>query len=205
MLGAALALAAVAVVASPAGAQLAPRPWLDWRTTETEHFVFHYPVAYREWTLSLAARIEGVRDQVQRLVAFAPERRVHVVVDDPANQANGYAFTPLDAPTIVLWPTPPDPREEIGHARVWQELLVTHEFAHVAHLTRPSRNPFRRLLWSLSPVPLGPIALKSPRWVLEGYATYVEGRVTGSGRPNNAWRAAMLRQFALEGRMPSYG
>ena len=198
---------ALALGAAPASAraQLVPRPWLDWRTTETEHFVFHYPTEYRDWTLSLARRIEGVRGQVQQLVGFAPARRVHVVVDDPANAANGYAFTPLDAPTIVLWPTPPDPREEIGQARVWQELLVTHEYAHVAHLTRPSRNRFKRLLWSLSPVPLGPIATKSPRWVLEGYATYVEGRVTGSGRPNNAWRAALLRQFALEGRMPSYG
>lgn len=198
----ALALGASAPRAS---AQLAPRPWLDWRTAETEHFVFHYPTAYRDWTLSLARRMEGVRDQVRALVGFAPDRRVHVVVDDPANDANGYAFTPLDAPTIVLWPTPPDPREEIGHARVWQELLVTHEYAHIAHLTRPSRNRFRRLLWSVSPVPLGPIAAKSPRWVLEGYATYIEGRVTGSGRPNSAWRAALLRQFALEGRLPSYG
>ena len=198
---------AVLVGASPttAPAQLAPRPWLDWRSTETEHFVFHYPAAYRTWTLALAQRIEGVRGQVRDIVGYAPVRRVHVVVDDPANAANGYAFTPLDAPTIVLWPTPPDPREEIGHARVWQELLVTHEYAHIAQLTRPSRNRLRRLLWSLSPVPLGPIATKAPRWVLEGYATYVEGRVTGTGRPNNAWRAAMLRQFALEGRMPSYG
>ena len=40
--------------------------------------------------------------------------------------------------------------------------------------------------------------------MLEGYATYVEGRVSGSGRPNHAWRAAILRQFALEGRLPSY-
>lgn len=199
------AVLAVVMAAPATHAQLAPRPWLDWRTAETEHFVFHYPLEYRDWTLALASRIESIRDQVRHLVAFAPAGRVNVVVDDPANEANGYAFTPLDAPTIVLWPTPPDPREEIGHARVWQELLVTHEFAHVAHLTRPSRNRFRRLLWSLSPVPLGPIALKSPRWVLEGYATYVEGRVTGSGRPNAAWRAAMLRQFALEGRMPSYG
>ena len=188
-----------------ADAQSAPRPWLDWRTVETEHFVFHYPVEYRAWTVSLARRIEGVRDQVQRLVGYSPARRVHVVVDDPANEANGYAFTPLDAPTIVLWPTPPDPREEIGNARVWQELLATHEYAHIAHLARPSRNRLKRFFWSLSPIPLGPIATKAPRWVLEGYATYVEGRVTGSGRPNNAWRAALLRQFALEGRLPSYG
>ena len=202
----AAAAAGLALIAGAprASAQLAPRPWLDWRTAATEHFVFHYPAEYREWTLALARRIEGVRDQVTSLIGFAPSRAVHVVVDDPANEANGYAFTTLDAPTVVLWPTPPDPRQEIGDARVWQEMLATHEYAHIAHLARPSRNRLKRLLWSLSPLPLGPIAIKSPRWVLEGYATYVEGRVTGSGRPNNAWRAAMLRQFALEGRLPTY-
>ena len=84
-------------------------------------------------------------------------------------------------------------------------MVATHEFAHVAHLNRPSRNRLQQLYQSLSPVPLGPIAPEAPRWVLEGYATYVEGRVTGSGRPNHAWRAAILRQFALEGRLPGYG
>ncbi len=190
--------------ASRVHAQPAPRPWLHWRTVETEHFVLHYPVEYREWTLALAQRIEGVRDQVTAVVGYSPTRKVHIVVDDPVNDANGYAFPVLDAPTIVLWPMPPDPRSEIGNARVWEELLATHEFTHIAHLTRPSRNRWKRLLWSLSPVPLGPITIKAPRWVLEGYATYVEGKVTGSGRPNNAWRAAIIRQFALEGKMPTY-
>jgi Tol biopolymer transport system component len=188
----------------PASAQSA-RPWLDWRTIETPHFVFHYPEQYRSWTVTLAQRMEGVRDQVTRIVGFAPTTRVDVVVDDPFNESNGYAYTTLDAPTIVFWPTPPDPRSEIGNSRVWQELLATHEFAHVAHLTRPSRNRVRSLLASLSPVPLGPIPLNAPRWVLEGYATYVEGRASGSGRPNNAWRSATIRQYAMEGRLPSYG
>ena len=146
-----------------------------------------------------------MRSQVVALVGYGPTRRVHIVVDDPINDANGYAFPTLDAPTIVLWPVSPDPRSEIGDYAVWQDLLATHEFAHVAHLTRPSRNRFQKLLQALSPVPLGPIATKAPRWVMEGYATYVEGRVTGTGRPNHAWRAAILRQFALEGRLPSYG
>ena len=198
-------VALAALVAVPQARAQQPRPWLDWRTVETEHFVFHYPSAYRAWTLALAQRMEGVRDQVGKVVGFVPQRRVHIVVDDPVNDANGTAFTTLDAPTIVLWPTPPDPREEIGNFRVWGELVATHEFAHMAHLTRPSRNRLRGLLWSLSPVPLGPIAANAPRWVIEGYATYVEGRVTGTGRPNHAWRAAVLRQFALEGRLPSYG
>lgn len=201
-----LSIAALLLLpARAASAQALVRPWLEWKTTETEHFLFHYPVQYREWTLSLAARMESVRSQVESVVGFGPRVRVDVVVDDPGSQSNGFAYTPLDAPTIVFWPSPPDPRADIGNYRVWQELLATHEYAHVAHLARPSRNRVQRLLWSLSPVPLGPIPARAPRWVLEGYATYVEGRVTGTGRPNNAWRAAMLRQFALEGRLPSYG
>jgi hypothetical protein len=200
-----VAVLLLAVSGSVRAQGAAPRPWLDWHTTETEHFVLHYPSAYREWTHALAARIESVRDQVAAVVGFAPPTRVHIVVDDPINDPNGYAYTALDAPTIVLWPVSPDPRSEIGDYAVWQELLATHEFAHVAHLTRPSRNRWQRLVRRLSPVPLGPIATRAPRWALEGYATYVEGRVSGSGRPNHAWRAAILRQFALEGRLPPYG
>ena len=202
---AALALSLTCAGASlPAGAQAA-RPWLDWRTVETEHFVLHYPERYREWTLALAHRIEGVRTQVHQVIGYVPDRRVHIVVDDPSSDVNGEAFTPLDAPTIVLWPTPPHPRDQIGNFRVWGELVATHEFAHIAHLTRPSRNRWQNMLWAISPVPLGPIAVEAPRWVIEGYATFVEGRVTGSGRPNHAWRAAVLRQFAVEGRLPSFG
>jgi hypothetical protein len=201
-------LVAALLLATSASARAqgtASRPWLDWHTTETEHFVFHYPSAYRAWTHALAGRIESVRDAVAAVVGHAPVTRVHIVVDDPAHDPNGFAYTALDAPTIVLWPVSPDPRSEIGDYAVWQELLATHEFAHVAHLTRPSRNRWQRFIRNLSPVPLGPIATRAPRWALEGYATYVEGRVSGSGRPNHAWRAAILRQFALEGRLPSYG
>ncbi len=54
------------------------------------------------------------------------------------------------------------------------------------------------------PLRLGPVPLRTPRWAVEGYATYVEGRLTGSGRPHGAARAAYLRQWALEGKLPTY-
>jgi len=188
----------------PANAQFTVRSWLDWRTVETRHFALHYPSSLESWTRDLATRIESIDSSVARLVGYAPSGKTDVVVDDPYATANGSAWPYLGRPLINLWASAPDPRDEIGQFRQWNEMLASHEFAHVAHLARPSRNPFVRLLWRLSPADLGPIAIAAPRWVVEGYATFVEGRVTGSGRPHGPWRAAYLRQWALEGQLPRY-
>jgi hypothetical protein len=201
----ALLLAALALAAhGTARAQGFTRPWLRWRTLRTAHFDVHYPAEADAWTREMASRLEGTWEAVGAIVGSTPGQRVTVVVEDPSVQANGSAFPFLDRPTIVMWPTPPDPRSQIGNNRGFSEQLEVHEFTHIAHLSRPSRNPRERLLWRLLPVRLGPVARRSPRWVAEGYATYVEGRVTGSGRPHSAVRAAVLREWALEGRLPTY-
>jgi Tol biopolymer transport system component len=188
----------------PAVAQFTVRSWLDWRTVETQHFALHYPSSLEAWTLDLATRIESIDSAVARLVGYAPNAKTDIVVDDPYQSANGSAWPYVGRPAINLWASVPEPRDEIGEFRQWNEMLASHEFGHVAHLARPSRNAFQRFLWALSPVDLGPIAAAAPRWVIEGYATFVEGRVTGSGRPHGAWRAAYLRQWALEGQLPRY-
>jgi hypothetical protein len=108
-------------------------------------------------------------------------------------------------PVIFLWPTPPTPSPSFGQHRGWGEVLAVHEYAHIAHLTFAPRNPGERFLWRLLPSRIGPVARKSPAWVIEGYATYVEGQLTGNGRPHSVGRAAILRQWALEGRLPTYG
>jgi hypothetical protein len=180
------------------------RPALDWMTVRTRYFEVHYPAPMAEWVQDLTTRLDTVHDAVSALVGYAPRRRITVIVEDPVSQSNGFANAPLDDPLIVLWPTPPDPAGMLGSYRDWPELLAVHEYAHIAHLTRPTRNPRERRFWRLLPLRAGPVALRTPRWAVEGYATYVEGRLTGSGRPHGAARAAYLRQWALEGKLPSY-
>lgn len=194
----------LAVAAGTAKAQDPMRPWLDWRTMATRNYEFHFPRELEAWTRATATRVESIDSAIVRLVGYAPRRPVHVVVDDPYAVANGYALPFIDRPVSVWWASPPDPRNDIGDYRTWGEMLATHELAHIAHLTRPSRNPLQRLLWATLPANLGPITRNAPRWVFEGYATTIEGRVTGTGRPHGAWRPAILRQWAIEGRLPTY-
>ena len=199
-----IALALLALQPHSATGQLFARPWLSWHTLQVGRFDVHYPDELAQWSRFVAERLPAVDSAVGRLVGYSPPGRIQIVIDDPFDVSNGFAFTVIDHPVIVFWASPPDPRESIGQFRTWGEMLAVHEFGHVAHLTRPSRNPWTRLLWQLSPVDLGPIPLRAPRWVFEGYATYIEGVVTGTGRPHGIWRPATLRQWAIEGRLPNY-
>ena len=150
------------------------------------------------------SRIDAAHDAVAALVGSAPFRRVTVIVEDPNNVSNGFALPLLDHPLIFLWPTPPDPASSLGNGS-WSDQLSIHEFAHIAHLTRESRNPAIRRLTRFLPVKFGPVALHAPRWVAEGYATFVEGRIVrGIGRPHGVVRPAVLRQWAIEGQLPTY-
>ena len=196
-------LLALAASAGPLGAQVYTRPELQWETLRTAHFELHFPRAMQAWAIDAAGRLEAVRGPVTQLVGNVPSHRVTVVVDDPYNVSNGAALPVLHQPTIVLWPTPPDPADDLGDAPDWAALLAAHEFTHIAQLTWPSRNSTERTLWHVLPIDLGPIARRAPRWVMEAYAVHIEGLLEG-GRPHSASRAAVLRQFAIEGRLPSY-
>lgn len=200
----AAALLLGAACTAPLAAQSLTRPAQPWETITTAHFRFHYPAAMREWVQPVARRMESYAAAVNAIVGSAPGSRVTVMVEDPSNAANGFAVPLLGEPVIFLWPTPPAPGPTFGAHRGWGEILAIHEYAHIAHLTVPTRNPGERRLWSLAPVRVGPVARRSPPWVIEGYATLIEGRLTGNGRPHSAGRAAVLRQWALEGQLPKY-
>ncbi len=178
-------------------------PAASWQTLQTEHFRVHYPAASEAWAKRTTSRLESIRAAVAREVGYGPPQIVDVVIMDPSAQANGSAWPILPWPRMVLWTSPPGPQSVIGHYRDWGELLVVHEEVHLAHLLRPSRNRLER--WSGRLLPIGPISRRAPRWLSEGYATYLEGRLTGYGRPHSDLRAVVLRRWAQLGELPSYG
>lgn len=190
------------IVGSPA--LYAQGPAADWRTVETKHFRVHYPREYEEWALRAASRLESIRDAVSKEVGFAPPQTVDVLVINPVADPNGMALPLLDSPRMVFFAEPPGPDEQLGAYGHWIDLLAVHEYAHTAHMLRPSRNPLERAL-EKSFLPLNPIVLRAPRWVIEGYATVIEGRLTGAGRPSSTVRALLLRRWAEAGRLPAYG
>ncbi|MCM2315032.1 MAG: hypothetical protein NDJ92_07770 [Thermoanaerobaculia bacterium] len=175
----------------------------DWQTLRTEHFRVHYTPAFEPWARQVASKLESIRTVVDSEVGYLPPYVTDVIVADPVAQANGSAWPFLGAPRMVLWASPPPPASALGHQSDWGELLAIHEWVHVAHLTRPSRRPLARLQWALSPIALGPIST-APRWISEGYATVLEGKLTGQGRPYSDYRAAILRTWAQAGRLPTY-
>lgn len=198
----------VALLAGRGMAQvpLGAEPAHEWRTIGTAHFRVHHRSEHTAWAQDVASRIEAVRGEVVKLVGYAPPAVIDIVIDDPVNASNGVALPDLHGLAMLFWPTPPDPSGAIGHHSGWGELLSIHEFAHIAHLSRPARDPWERFVLALQVVPaIGPITRRVPSWVIEGYATYVEGILSGSGRPNGTYRAAVIREWALEGLLPGYG
>jgi hypothetical protein len=180
----------------------AQTPSERWRTVKTEHFRVHYPEVASAWSLDAASRLEEWHSRVAEEVGFMPPQRIDVVVVDPFSQANGLAVPLARGPRTMLFATPPEAASVIGHYRSWSEILLVHEDTHLVHMLRPPRNPLERVMYSLFGV--GPVAAKSPRWVTEGYATVVEGRLTGFGRPHGDYRALMLRRLAQRGQLPQY-
>jgi len=194
------ALLVLLLLVTPAFAQ---GPSEDWRTIETAHFRVHYPREYEAWATRAAERLESIRDAVSKEVGFAPPQTIDVLVTNPLATPNGSAWPLLDTPRMIFFTEPPGPDDQLGAYGHWIDLLAVHETAHVVHMLRPSRNPFTRLVERFA-LPLNPITLRAPRWVLEGYATVVEGRLTGAGRPSSTIRALILRRWAEHGRLPTY-
>ena len=180
------------LLAAPSAQALFPMnaiPHEGYRTLETEHFRIHYPVEYEEWTLEIAAKMESIRERVVEFVGYpGTDRPLTVLVMDPLSRPNGMAVPSLRYPVTTLWASAPDSPLLIAGQADWAELVFTHEYGHVVHLSRPPRNWKDRLSAGL--MHFGPVSLKAPSWASEGLAVILESELTGSGRAQSSIRAA---------------
>jgi hypothetical protein len=178
-------------------------PDAHWKTIHTKHYRIHYPAnpkgGFLPFATEVASKIEGISAKVAEMVGFEAKGPIDVVVMDPLMMANGATVPILWKPFVILYKTPPEPDSQLDNFESWVDLLVTHELVHLHHLMRPQNGGgiFSGLL-------VGPLSRKIPRMVTEGYATMLEGRITGSGRPHSAYRSAVIRQWALQGKLPGY-
>ncbi len=176
----------------------------DWQTLQTPHFRFHYITPYHEWTLKAVTQAESVFDELAIHTRNTIHEPIDVLVMDPLNTANGSAFPLVGRPLIVLFTTPPTADSALSNFNDWSDILIKHELVHIFHLTRPHRQSWEavlgrlHLLYGISLVPDVPV------WASEGYATYMEGKLTGAGRPHSDWVTSVVRELARQGQLPAY-
>ena len=165
-------------------------PSLRWRTLDTEHFTVHFPEHARDQGRLVAGVAESVYPQVTARLDWKPESRTQIVVLDSLDMSNGLA-SPLPFNYVQILLAPPDEGELLQN-REWLELVLTHEFTHIAHLDKAKEDPlaFRRIFGRF--LFFFPNLLE-PGWLTEGLAVYAE---TDPGK-----RYGRLGQSHFEGQM----
>ncbi len=192
-----LLLILICVIALSENAEAQVRdPSLPWHTIRTPHFIitYHEPLGF------LARRIARVAERahasLSTLLAHEPSERVHILLTDDSDSANGSA-TALPFGTIRLYAEAPDDLSPLAEYDDWLTTLVTHEYTHILHLDTASGLP------SLLNLLLGRVYMPNhvqPRWFLEGLAVFEETELTSGGRLRSSQWDMYLRMDALEDR-----
>ena len=172
-------------------------PRLRWRTLETANFEVHFAEAQRAQARGVAGIAERVLPTITALLRWQPAARVHIVVLDSADFANGLA-SPLPFNYTMVFLSPPDEGELLQN-REWLELVLTHELFHIVHLDM-ARGPMDGLRRVFGRLPfLFPNALQ-PAWVIEGLAVHAESDPARAyGRLGQAHFEGMMRAEASRG------
>lgn len=153
-------------------------PALRWRTLESGHFQMHYYEQEETLAREFLAMAEEAHYELKNRFGFEPPRKVHLVLVDDVDQANGYAMV-LPYDTILLYGYAPDVFGELGFWSDWKRILIYHELTHIFQISR-----VRGLPW-LGNLLLGRTFLPNsamPGWFTEGLAVLTESTIGAGGR-----------------------
>ncbi len=167
----------------------------SWSTFDTEHFQVTFAEGLYEVARRAAERAERAYARLSVQLVPAPRGRIHFVVTDHVDYANGFA-TVIPRNRIVTYAHAPSSDTYLRYYEDWLEILVLHELVHIFHLDNAGGVwPVLRSLLGRSPITF-PQAL-APGWVTEGLATYAESQ-TGAGRVNGSMYEMILRTAVLD-------
>ncbi len=156
-------------------------PSLKWRTMTTPHFSVHFPAGYEELGDRVAALCEEAYEPVSRSLNYFPHR-THVVVRTRIDYLDGFV-NPLPW-RMELSVTEPQ-INLFGSRDEWMRILIAHEFTHVVQLRK------HKGLSTLTYPLFGELNSfwqgNTPRWYIEGFATFNETRLTQGGRGRNPY------------------
>jgi WD40 repeat protein/surface antigen Omp85-like protein len=201
LLRAAASLVLLAVTGLPLAGQ-GPPPDEDWRTLDTPHFRVVFPADLESSGRLAAGYAEQAWKALTDVFVEPPSGRVNLLITDHTDVSNGFAqWRPYNR--IVVWVRPPMEGMSIAFVDDWLANVVTHEVSHLFHMNRsgPVGSAVRRVFGRVtSNWPVFP-NWGTPKWVVEGLATYYESLITGTGRVLGSFNEMTLRTAALGNRL----
>ena len=175
----ALVVLVALLLATVAEANYRYDPRLRFKTIVTKRFDIHFHQGEDEAARRLAALAEAVATDLEPRLG-RPRARVHVILVDQTDLANGWA-TPVPYNLIEIVAASPRSESSIGNGSDWLRLVFIHEYTHVLHLER-SRGFLGAVGRAFGRNPFFYPNLFTPIWQIEGLATYQESASTREGR-----------------------
>ncbi len=173
-------------------------PRLRWQTLDTEHFSIHFHQGETDLALEMAHVAEEVHALLVPYLEWTPVGRTQIVLVDPTDGSNGYART-VPYNQVVLYIVQPTADSSLDNYEHWLWSIFVHEYTHILQIDMVGGLPqLARWLVGRLIVPNGVM----PRWLTEGYATYLETRFTTGGRGRSTYADALMRMAALDRKIP---
>jgi hypothetical protein len=171
-------------------------PYVRWYTLESPHFSVHFHGGLERVAQKVANVAETAYARLVPELGLTPRERTQIVLTDVPEATNGFAST-LPYPVVTLYVSAPDDMSALGDYDDWLTELVTHEFAHILHLSHVSGVP------GLVNRVLGPTLVpnqQQPNWIIEGLAVAMETEHTTGGRLRATQFEMFLRADILSGK-----